>query len=152
MVDRAGRRRVPARADLRLPGPVSTAGRRRPAHRRRAVERDGGLRSIAVGDLNNDGINDLTGLKASGDVDAAGERRRRQRRHLGLELDVAAGSGYDRISVADLNNDGKRDLIGHRPNGDIVLHTTTPAAATASPGSPQLDRRRWQLVHRLRHR
>jgi hypothetical protein len=70
-----------------------------------------GLTKIVVGDLNNDGKNDLIGLDAGSNVyfipnNGTGTI------NWGTTTTVDAASGFVDIAVGDLNNDGKNDLIG----------------------------------------
>jgi hypothetical protein len=81
--------------------------------------------SISVGDLDNDGIIDLTGLKPNGDVYFD--------RNTGAGNGVSWGGGfladgvssYVQIAVGDLNNDGKNDLIGLTADSDVYFNLNT---------------------------
>jgi hypothetical protein len=95
-----------------------------------ALWSDGGsvlpsMPSISVGDLDNDGIIDLTGLKPNGDVYFD--------RNTGAGNGVSWGGGfladgvssYVQIAVGDLNNDGKNDLIGLTADSDVYFNLNT---------------------------
>jgi hypothetical protein len=78
-----------------------------------------GFTDIAVGDLNNDGKNDLTGRLSNGDVWFSPNVGGGNGITWGTGWLIAGGSGFTDIAVGDLNNDGKKDLIGRLSNGDV---------------------------------
>jgi hypothetical protein len=78
-----------------------------------------GYDAIAIGDLNNDGKNDLIGLKPNGDVWFTPNLGGGSGITWGTGWLVTGDTGYNAIAVGDLNNDGKNDLIGLKPNGDV---------------------------------
>jgi hypothetical protein len=82
-------------------------------------------RSIAVGDLDNDGKKDLVGRKANGDVYFNKNTGVGNGISWGSGFTAIAGSDYTDIAVGDLDNDGKNDLVGRKANGDIYFNKNT---------------------------
>jgi hypothetical protein len=75
--------------------------------------------SVAVGDLNNDGKNDLTFRMPNGDIWFSPNIGGGNGVTWGTGWLIVGGSAFTTITVGDLNNDGKNDLVGLTRDGDV---------------------------------
>src|SRR5207244_2292893 len=81
----------------------------------------GNPRSVAVGDVNGDGAPDLVAANyGSSTVSVLLGVSAPATRVFGPKTDVATGAYPHSVAIADLNGDGKRDLIAANANDSTV--------------------------------
>lgn len=97
-------------------------------------------RRVWVADVTGDGRADLVGVDSVGGIwvsESTGTTFNSSRMVLATELADANGyfdlADHEHVRLADMNADGKIDIVGIRPlNGAVVVATATGSATTAS--------------------
>jgi len=99
------------------------------------ANRDGNNGTLAVGDVNGDGIPDLTIPDANGDgfIDVLTGNGNGSFTANGYALGGSPGMVAGDITLADVNGDGKRDIITMGSNISLLLNTTVFAPPTPKP-------------------
>jgi len=99
------------------------------------ANRDGNNGTLAVGDLNGDGIPDLAIPDANGDgfIDVLTGNGNGSFTANGYALGGSPGMAAGDITLADVNGDGKRDIITMGSNISLLLNTTVFAPPTPKP-------------------
>jgi hypothetical protein len=90
------------------------------------IQIPGNLSSLVAGDFNNNGIDDLAGLNASGAVYYS--------TNLSTWTAIPGAMTFSSLVVGDFNNDGKDDIAGLTTTGSIYM-TTNLSTWTSIPGT-----------------